>query len=143
MKKSRFFIVIVSFITLLALAFTLICNNSSIPEKFKNYERVNVDNIDYILYNKCAIVYNTPDYAESVIIPNTIQVHNNTYLVRTVLDKALEHNNNLKVVYLKAMELESIEDATIFENNNIQVIAYDNSTFEWLQKSNVNVIRGF
>lgn len=110
----------------------------AIPAKFKGCLTVKQDGVTYMLYKRCAIVRKTPNQ-KRVVIPNTIKVKGKTYCVRSVWDHTFECTPKLRVVDLKATNLECIEDPAIFDNRNIKVIAHDKMTYKWLKRNHVNV----
>lgn len=110
----------------------------AMPNKFKNCPQAKQNGITYVLYKRCAIVRKTPNQ-KRIVIPNTIKVKGKVYCVRSVWDHTFECNSKLRVVDLKAKNLECIEDPAIFVNHKIKVVAHDVSTYKWLKRNHVNV----
>lgn len=123
-------------ITLVLAVFTTPAH--AIPAKFKGCPTVKQNGITFMLYKRSAIVRKTPNQ-KRVVIPNTIKVKGKTYCVRSVWDHTFEMTPKLRVVDLKATNLECIEDPAIFDNHNIKVIAHDAFTYKWLKRNHVNV----
>lgn len=127
---------ILATITLVFAMFTTPAH--AIPAKFKECPSVKQNGITFMLYKRCAIVRKTPNQ-KRVVIPNTIKVKGKTYCVRSVWDHTFECTPKLRVVDLKAINLEAIEDPAIFTNHKIKVIAHDKMTYKWLKRNHVNV----
>lgn len=127
---------ILATITLIFAIFTTPAH--AMPVKFRNCPTTKQNGITYILYKKCAIVKHTPN-RKTVVIPNTIKVKGKKYCVRSVWDRTFEMTPKLRVVDLRATNLECIEDPAIFDNHNIKVIAHDVLTYKWLKNNHVNV----
>lgn len=132
---KRFASILVTLVLVLAVFVT---PAHAIPAKFKGYPMVKQEGITYMLYKRCAIVRKTPNQ-KRVTIPNTIKVKGKTYNVRSVWDRTFECTPKLRVVDLKATDLECIEDPAIFTNRKIKVIAHDKMTYKWLKRNHVNV----
>lgn len=134
---------LVNLIVALTFIFTVFTTPAhAMPNKFKNCPRTKQDGITYILYGNGAIVYQTPK-RNTITIPNTIKVKNKTYVVKAIWDRTFELNKSLRIVNLKAKNLECIEDPAIFTNHNIKVNVWDKSTYNWLKRGGVNVIKKF
>lgn len=110
----------------------------AMPNKFKNCPQTKQNGITYVLYKRCAIVRKTPNQKQ-IVIPNAIKIKGKVYCVCSVWDHTFECNSKLRVVDLKAKNLECIEDPAIFKNHEIKVITHDVSTYKWLKRGHVNV----
>ena len=126
------------FVTLVLVLAVFVTPAHAIPAKFKGCPTVKQNGITYMLYKRCAIVRKTPNQ-KRVVIPNTIKVKGKTYGVRAIWDHTFECTPKLRIVDLRATDLECIEDPAIFENHNIKVIAHDTFTYKWLKRNHVNV----
>lgn len=130
---------LVSALAALVLTLTMFATPAqAIPNKFKGCLEVKKDGITYLLYKRCAIVRKTPNQRK-VTIPNSIKVGHKRYHVRAIWDHTFEMTPKLRVVNLKATDLECIEDPAIFKNHKIKVVAHDQFTYKWLKRSHVNV----
>ena len=130
-----------SIFAILALILTIFTTPAhAMPNKFKNCPTTKQNGITYILYKKCAIVKRTPN-RKTVVIPNTIKVKGKKYCVRAIWDNTFERTPKLRVVNLKAKNLECIEDPAIFTNHKIKVITHDKFTYDWLKRGGVNVTK--
>jgi hypothetical protein len=128
-----------SILATFALIFTIFATPAhAISTRFKNCPTTKQNGITYILYKKYAIVKRTPN-RKTVVIPNTIKVKGKKYCVSSVWEGTFEKTPKLRVVDLKATNLECIEDPAIFDNHNIKVIAHDALTYKWLKRNHVNV----
>lgn len=128
-----------SIFTTLVLVFAIFTTPAhAIPNKFKGCPNVKQNGITYLLYKRCAIVRRTPNQ-KTVVIPNKIKVKGKVYTVRNIWDHTFEVTPKLRVVDLRATDLEAIEDPAIFKNRKIKVIAHDVSTYKWLRRGGVNV----
>lgn len=129
-----------SILATFALIFAIFATPAhAIPTRFKNCPTAKKNGITYILYKKYAIVKRTPN-RKTVVIPNTIKVKGKKYHVSSVWEGTFEKTPKLRVVNLKATNLECIEDPAIFDNHNIKVIVHDADTYKWLKRGGVNVI---
>lgn len=129
----------ISALTVLVLALTMFATPAhALANKFKGCPNVKKDGITYLLYKRCAIVRKTPNQRK-VTIPNSIKVGRKRYYVRAIWDHTFESTPKLRVVNLKATDLECIEDPAIFKNPKIKVIAHDRFTYKWLKRGHVNV----
>lgn len=129
---------------LAALAITAVTPEpaEATPRKFRNCPRVTQNGIQYLLYQRAAIVVKTPNRS-SVTIPHSIRHSGKTYTVRSIWDHTIEMCPKIRRIVLKAKHLEAIEDPAIFEDRRIMVICYDKGTYQWLRRSGVNARKHF
>lgn len=107
----------------------------AIPRKFRGCPRIKQNGIAYLLYKRYAIVARTPN-RKSVTIPNSIKLSGKTYVVSAIWDGTFSRTPKLRRIVLKAKNLETIEDPSIFRGR-ISVITYDRSTYRWLKSAGV------
>lgn len=103
----------------------------AIPYKFRKCPRIEQNGINYILWNGCAIVTKCPA-RKSVTIPNSIKHSGKRYTVSAIWPDSISRKT--KRVVLKARNLETIEDVSIWRRKNLTIICSDADTRAWLRR---------
>lgn len=103
----------------------------AMPAKFRKCPTVKQNGISYLLYQHAAIVTKCPA-RKSVTIPHRIKLGGKTYTVSAIWSGAVSHKTAR--IVLKARDLETIEDMSVWRRKDLTIICSDAETRVWLRR---------
>ena len=108
------------------------------PREFRKCPSVTQNGITYLLHQRAAIVTRCPA-RRSVTIPHSVRHAGKVYTVRAIWPGAISATTARLVI--KARELETIEDVSIWRRKDLTIICSDAGTREWLRSGSRARIR--